>query len=65
MLDELEALFAHQVRDVLRVPRDEVVEPDYRVAVRQKPVAEVRAEEACGARDEYSHAGTPPRPNEK
>jgi hypothetical protein len=65
VLDELEPPLTHEVRDVLGIPRDEVVEADHRVSVSEEPVAEVRAEEAGGAGDEHSHARSLPRPNEK
>jgi hypothetical protein len=52
---ELETLVPRQVRDVVGIARDEVVQPHYRVPVAQEPVGEVRAEEAGGSRDEDAH----------
>src|SRR6185437_8564490 len=58
--DELERRLADEVRDVVRVPGDEVVETHHLVSVGQKAVAQVRAEEPRSARDEDSHARTRP-----
>ena len=60
---EREALVPGEVRDVVWAPSDEVVEADDRMAVAKKSVAEVRAEEAGGARYQNSHA-TAGRPME-
>ena len=46
-------------------PGEEVVEADDVVAVGEKAVAEVRAEEAGGAGDEDSHRARLPRPIER
>ena len=61
--DELEAIVADQMGDVVRVARDEVVEADDVVPFGEKPIAEMRAEEARRAGDEDSH-DWPPRPIE-
>ena len=60
---ELEARMRAQVRDVLGVPGDEVVEPHHLVPVGEEAVAQVRAEESGGAGDEHPHAA--PRPIER
>jgi hypothetical protein len=52
---EREPFIRRQVRDIVWMPRDEVVEPDDRVAVREKPIAEVRPEKPRRARNEDSH----------
>ena len=54
--DEAEALMPHQVRDVVGMPGEEVVEPHHRVALAEEPIGEVRAEEPGRPRDEYPHA---------
>ncbi len=58
--DELELLVSHEVRDVVRRPGDEVVEPDDLVTVGQKAIAQMGAEEARGAGDQHSHDVTLP-----
>ncbi|GMV11161.1 MAG: hypothetical protein AMXMBFR55_28950 [Gemmatimonadota bacterium] len=62
MAHELEALVPHQVRDVVGVAGDEVVEPDDLVPLPQEAVGEVRPQEAGGAGDEDAHQ--PPLPME-
>ncbi len=52
---------AHEVRDVVGVAGDEVVDADHGVAVGQEPVGEMRAEETRGAGDDDPH-GPAPRP---
>ena len=64
MLDELVALIAREVRDVVGVAGDEVVEPDDLVTVREKAIGEMRAEEAGAAGDQDSHDCSP-RPIER
>ena len=58
---ETEAVVPHQVRDILRMARDEVVEADDVVALGKEAVAEVRSEKTGRAGDEDSHV-LPPRP---
>ena len=48
------------MREVIGMARDEIVEPDDRMAFRKKAVAEVRAEKAGGSRDQNSHAAGRP-----
>jgi hypothetical protein len=55
VLQELEAIVPDEMRDVVRVARDEVVEPNDIVPFGEKAIAEMRAEEARGAGDEDSH----------
>src|SRR5581483_7083389 len=52
----------HQVRDVVALPGDEVVEADDVPAVAQQPLADVRAEEARSARDDRAAGGHQPNP---
>ena len=52
---ELEALVPRQVRDVLRVPGDEVVQPHHVVPVAQEAVGQVRPQEARGTGDQDPH----------
>src|SRR5262249_745543 len=54
--DERESPLAFQVAQVVEVAGDHVVDADHFVAFAQEPVAQVRAKESRGARDEYSHA---------
>src|SRR5262249_17250269 len=56
MPHEREALVAGEVRDVVGVPRDEVVQAHDAVAVAKEAVAEWRPEQPGGAGDETSHA---------
>ncbi len=63
MADERETLVPREVRDVVRMARDEVVEPHHGMSVRKKAVAQVGAEEPRGSRDEHSHSR--PRPIER
>ena len=51
---ELEVLAAEQVLDVGQVARDEVVHGNDMVTFRQKPVAEVGAQKAGAAGNEYA-----------
>ncbi len=58
--DELEALVADQVVDVLAAAGDQVVDADHAVALGQQPLAQVRAEEAGAAgHHRGGHAGLP------
>src|SRR5687768_6501401 len=60
---ELEAFVADQVREVVRVPGDEVVESHHVMPVANETVGKVGTEEPGGPRDEHSHARG--RPNER
>ncbi len=55
MPDELEALVAGEVGDVVRASGDEVVQPDHVVPLAQEAFGEVRPEEAGGSGDEDAH----------
>ena len=57
--DELEPAIAHEVGDVVRVSRHEVVEPHDAVPFREEPVAQMRSQEARRTRDEDSHVDLP------
>jgi len=43
-----EFFVSHQVRDVLAIARDEIVQPDNRVSLGNEPVAQVGAEKTRG-----------------
>ena len=62
-LHEGEPRFVREVRQVVAVPRDEVVEPDDRVAVRKKAIREMGTEEPCRAGDQDPHER--PRPSDR
>ena len=55
VLDEVEALVAGQVGDVVHVAGAEVVHGDHLVALSQQAVAEMGADEAGSAGDENAH----------
>ena len=46
---QVEVVLTDEVRDVVRGPRDEVVEADHLVALRQEAFAEMRTEESGSA----------------
>ena len=52
---EESARVAGEMREIVRVPGDEVVETDDRVSVSKEPVAQVGAEKPRGSGDEHSH----------
>ena len=52
MLDEPEVLVPAQVRDVGRVPLDEIIDRDNAMTFRQQPVRQVRSLKPRPARDD-------------
>ena len=51
VLNEAVAFIPREMRDIVRVAGDEVIDPDHAVPFRQKAVGEMRAEETCGSGD--------------
>src|SRR5688572_31613009 len=54
--NELEAIVAGEVRDVVVVPGHQVVEPDDRMPFRQEAIAQVGSQKAGRAGNQDSHA---------
>ena len=59
LLDEAEVGRSMEVGDVVRAAGDEVVDPDYFVAVREEAIDQMRAQEASCAGDEHPHPVSP------
>jgi hypothetical protein len=51
-----EPVMAGEVRNIVRIPGDEVVQPHHMVTVAEEAVGQVRAQESGGTGNEDSHA---------
>ena len=65
MLHEAERAVRREMREIVAVPGDEVVEPDDLVAVGKKAIGEMRTEKAGGAGDQRASRGGPARATDK